>query len=161
MSKYDLKDEEDFWAVQTDAKNYYDSLVELYCPYLKERICFNSKGWEHIIFKKRDRYRARKDQYVRYKLLPLAIKIISNSHTLQGFRITNKFEIVNINSRWENLLKQVTFWEFMAVMEDVRVKIIVKQAEGGEKHFFSVIPYWRIRPGTNERILYGNFPVND
>ncbi len=161
MSRFDLKDQEDFESTRSRADILYHSLAELYCPYLKEKIFFNAKGWDHIRFKNRTRSRSPHDQYVRFKLLPLAIWVISNSHTLQGLCSTKAFESVNINSRRDNLLKQVTFWEFMAVLDEVRIKVVIKQVEGGEKHFFSVIPYWKIKPGTNERILYGHLPLNE
>ncbi len=71
------------------------------------------------------------------------------------------FELMNVNSRWDNILKQISYWEFIAILRDVRIRIVIKQVEGGNKHFFSVIPYWKIKPGTNERMLYGHIPIED
>ncbi len=155
MSRFNLKNPEDFASARTKAEVFYHSLGEVYCPYFKEKIAFNAKGWEHLQFKNRQRSRPPNEQYVRFKLLPLVPDILSLSHTLQGVCHTKGFELMNINSRWDNVLKEVTFWEFMAVAEDVRMRIVIKQIEGGNKYFFSVIPFWKIKPLTNERLLYG------
>ena len=40
------------------------------------------------------------------------------------------------------------------MLENVRVKVIVKQVAGGEKHFWSIIPSWKIDPATKRRILH-------
>lgn len=155
MSRFNLKNPEDFASAKTMAEVFYHSLGEVYCPYFKEKIAFNAKGWEHLQFKNRQRSRPPNEQYVRFKLLPLVPNIVSLSRTLQGVCHTKSFELMNINSRWDNVLKEVTFWEFMAVAEDVRMRIVIKQIEGGNKYFFSVIPFWKIKPITNERLLYG------
>ena len=58
------------------------------------------------------------------------------------------------DSRWEHVLKDVTFYEFIAVLDNIRIKIIVKEAIGGEKHFWSVIPHWDIDATNSRRILH-------
>jgi len=42
----------------------------------------------------------------------------------------------------------------VAVVEKVRIKIIVKEVIGGQKIFWSVIPFWRMYEYTNERKLH-------
>ena len=51
-------------------------------------------------------------------------------------------------------MKEVTFYEFIAVLDSIRVKVIVKEVYGGEKHFWSVIPYWGIDKMNSKRVLY-------
>ena len=51
-------------------------------------------------------------------------------------------------------MKEVTFYEFIAVLDDVRVKVIVKEVQGGEKHFWSVIPCWGIDKTNSKRVLH-------
>lgn len=60
----------------------------------------------------------------------------------------------NSNSRWEKKLLLVSYYEFIAVMENVRVKVIVKYVEGGEKFFWSIIPFWRVNGEVGKRILH-------
>lgn len=42
---------EKFNQIKWDAESYYESLKSVWCPYFKVAIYFNSKGWEHLIFK--------------------------------------------------------------------------------------------------------------
>ena len=58
-------------------------------------------------------------------------------------------------------MKEVTYYEFIAVVNTVRVKVIIKEVLGGEKHFWSVIPFWGIDKVTSKRILHSGDPEND
>ena len=153
--------DEKFNKKKSEAENYYKNIREIYCPYFREKIVFNAKGWEHLKFKTYRHARTRNDQYIRFKLLHLVPEIIKNSHTVQGIWTTKKLEFMNINSRWENIMKNVTFWEFIAVIEEVRVRIIIKQIEEGVKYFWSIIPFWKIDTGTKRRFLYSGKPDID
>lgn len=58
-------------------------------------------------------------------------------------------------------MKDVTFYEFIAVLNNVRVKVIVKEVLGGEKHFWSIIPYWGLDKVNYKRILHTGDPEQD
>ena len=154
-----------FNEVKHEAEDFYNKIECVYSPYFKENIHFNSKGLDHLIFKTWNRTRSITDQFSRLRHLKLAPNIISQSKTLQGVWATQKFERVKKrDGGWQQLLKLITYYEFIAVMEShgskVRVKVIVKQIEGGEKFFFSIIPFW----GSNkkgERIMHSGDPEND
>ena len=83
------------------------------------------------------------------------------SKTVQGIWHTKRFEIQKTHRRWEKVLKDVSFYEFIAVLENVRVKVIVKEVFGGEKHFWSIIPFWRIDKENSRRILFSGNPETD
>lgn len=36
----------------------------------------------------------------------------------------------------------VKYWGFVAIIDDYRIKVIVRQVGRGGKHFWSVIPAW-------------------
>src|SRR3989344_417689 len=105
--------------------------------------------------------RPREDQYSRLKLVHLAPEVLKLSKTVQGIWNTQCFETQKTNSRWKRSLKNVTFYEFMAVLNNVRVKVIVKEVLGGEKHFWSVIPFWGIDKDKSKRVLHSGDPEND
>lgn len=153
MGKFNLN-EKDFEEVKKSAEIFYETIGEIYCPYLGKKIAFNTKGLKHLKFKSDRQARSRIDQYARLKLLYLTPQILKVSHTLQGIWQTKRFEILSINSRWEHIMKDVTFYEFIAVMDNVRAKVIIKEVYGGEKHFWSVIPYWSIDKKNRKRILH-------
>ena len=96
------------------------------------------------------------DQYIRLRLLKLAPQIISKSHTLQEFFETKRFEKQKINSRWENRLIQVVYYGFVAIINGARIKVIVKEVEGGSKFFWSIIPFWKNdkKNSQNKKILH-------
>ena len=71
---------------KTEADSYYRSVTSIKCPYFNgEEVHFNSDGFEHIVFKEWNKTRSRTDQYVRFRLLPLAVSVIKKSGTLQEY----------------------------------------------------------------------------
>lgn len=156
---------EKFNQIKNDAEEFYRKIGFIYCPYFAEKINFNSKGFDHIIFKTWNRTRPLEDQFSRFRHLNLAPEVIKNSKTLQGLWATQKFERVKKNKgTWEKILKLTTYYEFVAVVEShgskIRVKVIVKQIDGGEKFFLSIIPFWG-RNKHGERIMHSGDPEND
>ncbi|KKP91705.1 MAG: hypothetical protein UR94_C0013G0020 [Parcubacteria group bacterium GW2011_GWA2_36_10] len=145
---------------KTEAEKFYKEINSVYCPYLKSDVAFNTKGLEHLKFKGKNKARSALDQYVRLKLLKLAPEIIKRSHTLQEIFYTQKFEKQTINSRWENRLMNVTFYGFVAIINGARIKIIIKEIAGGNKFFWSIIPFWKNKQKnsgentTNKKILH-------
>ncbi|MEK7208068.1 MAG: hypothetical protein AAB699_00790 [Patescibacteria group bacterium] len=154
MGRFNFKDEHDFTEVSKKAEAFYASIGEVRCPYFGARIAFNAKGLRHLKFKSDQVARPRSEQYARLKLVTSAPEVLQRSHTVQGIWHTRRFEMQNTNSRWERVMKEVTFYEFIAVLDDVRVKVIVKEVQGGEKHFWSVIPCWGIDKTNSKRVLH-------
>jgi hypothetical protein len=145
---------EEFDRVKDKAEADYKSVVQVYCPYLGKQIKFNAKGLEHLKFKARRKERSHHDQFMRLKLLHYAPAIIKKSHTLQGLNETKTFERQKRHGRWEGALKPVTYYEFIAVMDRIRTKVIVKHVDGEEPYFYSIIPFWRVSDITQKRLLH-------
>ena len=119
--------------VKKSSEEEYKKTGSIFCPYLKKNVAFNARGLEHIKFKGRNKARSKEDQYVRLRCLPLAEKIIALSHTLQGFQERN--ELVNVKrNKWTHEMQSVAYYEFIAVIQDVRVRVIIKQIKGGDPH---------------------------
>jgi hypothetical protein len=160
MGKFNFNKEE-FEKVKSEAERLYQTFNSIYCPYLREKISFNAKGLRHLKFKSDQQARSQKDQYPRLKLLHLAPQVLNKSHTLQGFWKTKRFEPHKTNGGWKCIMKDVIFYEFIAVLNNVRVKVIVKDVFGGEKYFWSIIPYWDIDKLRGKRILHTGSPDSD
>ena len=105
--------------------------------------------------------RSEQDQYMRFKLIHLAPEVLKSSHTVQGILETRRFERVRVNNRTDTILKSVVYYEFIAVIKRNRVKIIVKQIDGGRKFFWSIIPFWGMNSETKTRLLHGGIPEED
>ncbi len=152
---------DDFEEVKIRGEEFYKTLDEVYCPYFQEKILFSSVGLEHLKFKGRDKMRLEQDQYMRFKLIHLAPEILKLSHTIQGLLKINKFERIRIHNRTDNILRHVSYYEFIALIKRDRVKVIVKQIENGQKFFFSIIPYWGMDENTKTRLFHDGLPEED
>jgi len=152
---------EQFKEEKEKGEKFYKSINEVYCPYFKEKISFGTHGLEHLKFKRRDKARLEQDQYMRFKLLSVVPEILKLSYTLQGISETKKFERIRIHNRTDNILKSVNYYEFIAVMKRNRIRIIIKQIDGGQKFFWSLIPFWKMNEETMGRILHDGIPEED
>lgn len=152
---------ENFDEVRLKGETFYETIDSVNCPYLKGKVHFNASGLEHLKFKRIRKARPRQDQYMRLKLLHLAPEVLKMSHTLQGIWETKQFERIRVHSRTESILKEVTFYEFVAVLEKVRVKVIVKRIENGSPVFWSIIPHWGVDKNTSKKKLYSGYPEED
>jgi hypothetical protein len=150
-----------FDEVKLKGEETYKSIIEVYCPYFKEKIPFNSQGLEHLRFRQRNIGRSERDQYMRYKLIHLAPEILQASHTIQGILETKKFEKVRVNKRTDTILKPVNYFEFIAIIKRNRIKIILKQIDHGIKFFWSIIPFWGMDTSTMTRLLHDGIPEED
>ena len=144
------------------AKKFYLKINKIKCPFLKEYVNFNRKGWEHITTENWNRGRSDKEQYTRLRLLGLAVEIIKDSHTLQEYDERNIFIRQSINSRWENKLKRVEYFAFTSIYLDkgIRLKVIVEKIEGASPVFLSVYPFWKVENdinGNKRKVFYSDY----
>lgn len=153
--------EQEFKRVKENGEKLYKSLGEVFCPFLKDKVSFGAQGLEHLKFKRREKARLERDQYMRFKLLHLAPEILKSSHTLQGILETKKLERIRMNSRTDSILKPVTYYEFIAVLKRNRIRIIVKQIDSGQTFFWSIVPFWGMNEETMTRILHDGAPEED
>lgn len=151
-----------FERARSETETLYKTIKSIRCPYFKEEVAFNAKGIEHIKFKRIRQGRSHRDQYVRFRLISLAPRIIQDSHTLQGISRRNSLERVKTNNRWETAMRRATYYEFVAIINSYRVRVIVKEIEGGQgKYFWSIIPFWKMDKITGQRIMFSGKPETD
>ena len=159
-------DDEQFEKVKTRAEAYYKTIGKIRCPYLKTDVHFNAEGFEHLLSKSWNRGRWRTEQYTRMRLLPLAVKVVGKTTTLQEFDERKIFVRQKTNSRWERRLKPVVYYVFIAVVRghNIRLKVIVKEIGGGVRFFHSLYPSWKVKgdsDGNNRKIFYSGNPEED
>ena len=153
-------DGEKFEKIKKESKEYYDKLGAIKCPYLNDKVHFNEEGFGHLLSKSWNRGRSLAEQYTRLKIFPKVVDIIKLSHTLQEFDERKMFVRQQIHSRWEKILKTVRYYVFIALLGDknnFRIKIIIKQIEGGQPFFWSVYPSWRVVndvSGDKKKVFY-------
>lgn len=151
----------DFEDVKNKAEEFYRTLSEVHCPYFSKKVHFNAHGLKHLKFKRDTQARSQQDQYMRFKLIKLAPEIIRLSKTVQGIWKTKSFERIRMHSRTEMVMKNVEYYEFIAVLEGKRVKVIVKQIDDGQLFFWSIIPNWHQNTKTGGRKMHNGNPEED
>ncbi len=153
--------EHQFNSMRESSEVLYKGVGEVYCPYFQEKVIFNAKGLEHLKFKKKNHARPREDQYMRLKLLRYAPEVIRQSKTIQGISEQKVFELNRSNHRNESLLVDAMYYEFVAILDGVRVRVVVKQIGAAQKYFWSIIPFWKINKENGKRKMHYGSPEND
>ena len=162
-------DKDRFAMIRARAEEEYAKIGAVRCPYLQDEVHFNRIGFEHLLFKEWNKTRSEVEQYNRLKLLRLAPLILSKSHTLQEFDerkifVRQKINVQKSNARWESRLMSVCYYVFVAIIDNVRVKVIVKEIEGGSKFFYSLYPSWKVTinvKGERKKKLFAGDPETD
>ena len=159
MVDFDLRKYE---KASREAETYYKAIKSVNCPYLEGEIVFNTLGWEHLRFKSLRHARTHRDQYIRFRLLKFAPEILKMSRTLQGISKRNNMERQKIRGKWQVVMKEVTYYEFIAVIEEkTRMRVIVKQVERGPIFFWSLIPFWKMDKISGKKVIHDGKPEYD
>ena len=140
-------DEKKLEEIKKVTEEEYKNLKTIRCPFFGEDIHFSDDGFKHMLYKGKfnKKKRDKRTQYMRLKLFKLACRLIEETRTLQEYYSTKHFVRVRNNKRREKVLKGVEYWGFIAIIDNRRIKVIIKQYENGEKKFWSIIPNWNIR----------------
>jgi hypothetical protein len=130
------------------AHDFFQATHEVTSPLLGT-IHFNSDGFMHMLFRDEDRREKRdwKDQVRRFQFLPKVPDVIRKMHHCQEyFEVEQHFEI-KMNKQRLRKVKVVRYWGFVAIINNYqkRIKVILRQVGQGQIHFWSVIPYWKVR----------------
>ena len=113
-------------------KKIFDQNKEIACPaFPGEKIILNAKGINHLIYKGSRSRREASRIKTNIRLLPQAITTLKLMPLWQEETSYIKDQI------------KYQFWCFEAVIENRRIKVILRQVGRGKKHFWSVIPAWR------------------
>ncbi|MHB8904272.1 MAG: hypothetical protein ACYC40_04195 [Patescibacteria group bacterium] len=132
-----------FKAVKREAEIFYNNITSVYCPYFKKNIIFNSKGFKHVMMKSWDQPRLISEQYLRFKFLKLVPKTLKLTHTLQEVREEKAVGMVKSCGERKLRAKMTRYYGFIAIINNVRIKIVIKHINNGELFFWSVIPFWK------------------
>ena len=105
---------------------------DIVCPaFPNEKIILNAKGINHLIYKGGRSRREKSRILTNIRLLPSAMKVLKLMPLWQE------------ESSYTRDKVQFKFWCFEGVVDNRRIKVIVRQVGKGRKHFWSVIPAWR------------------
>lgn len=128
------------------AKQIYSKIGRIKCPALgDEYVLFTSAGFDHLLRKGRIP-RTRNEQKRRFTLLPYVEQIVKNPTAKIVYRKTGTKEKINRHGEKILIESVAHFWTFADKVDDCVVKIVIRQLEGKDKHFFSVM-------GDNVKII--------
>jgi len=138
-----MDDLTNYEKLKEDAQKFYNAIDKVYSPAFNQEVYFTSEGFNHIIFKGARSERERPSQVLRFKLLPLALKLIKISTTHQEFEETIKeFEVKSFKKKVKKA-KSVKYWGIIAIVEGRKIKIIIRKiGDNGAMHFWSIVPAW-------------------
>jgi len=136
------------------ARTIFDAQKNVYNPYLKTGVIFNSDGFHHLQFSAR-RERNKQEQLLKFSLLPLAIRIIKDSGTLQEYRKT--MAPVGKKSKRDGsvIMKQIEYWGLIAIVGENKIKIraVLRRIGDGNIVFWSVMPYSKLRRNEQQKLF--------
>jgi hypothetical protein len=120
-------------AAKEKAKEFYGTIGTIFCRALDSNIVFNRTGFDHLVQKER-RMRPKSEQKRRFALLPFAKNILE---THNG-DITYKYRNYPQEKVGDTDTTHMHFWALTARQNEKLIKIVIRQLDGGEKHFFSI-----------------------
>lgn len=138
-----MEDVSNYQKLREDAQKFYSGIGAIRSPALNEPVHFTAEGFNHIIFKGSRSEREKSSQILRFKLLPLAAKLVGLSTTHQEFEETIKeFEVKKYKKQIRQS-KRVRYWGIIAIIEGRKIKVIVRKiGDNGVMHFWSIVPAW-------------------
>lgn len=138
----DMEDISNYENLRRDTGVWFQTLKPTHSPALNELVHFTSEGFEHIVYKRARAERERSSQVMRFKLLPRAVTLIGLSTTFQEYEETAKqFEVKRHKKRLMES-KLVRYWGMIAIIENRKIKVIIRKIGNGKLHFWSIIPAW-------------------
>ena len=114
-----------------EKRAHYKSIKDCWCPILKERIIFNSKGFHHLRYNGAGHKRSVKEQMYRIGLIPLIKPVIKNATKIHKY--TPK-------TYSKSLGKYVEYWLLRDIVgkQDTIVDVILRRIGDGNITFYSV-----------------------
>jgi hypothetical protein len=133
------------------AEQVFSAQKTLYSPYFKTDVILNSDGFHHLQFSGR-KERNKREQLLKFNLLPLALDIIRKSGTVQEYR--RLLTLIGKPSAQNGSIpmKEVEYWGLVAIIGDSKIKIrtVLRRVGDGNITFWSVMPYSKIKHGKQK-----------
>jgi hypothetical protein len=120
-------------------------------------VVLNSDGFHHLQFSAR-RPRNKREQLLKFSLLPLAFKIINKSGTVQEYRKN----LITVGKKGVrdglSLTKFAEYWGLVAIVgqKQIKIRVILKKIGAGNVIFWSVMPYSKLKSNTRQKLYMDN-----
>ncbi len=129
----------EYEQLKLKAKKAYSKIGRIHSPALNdEYVAFTNKGFTHLIRKGRNP-RPRSEQAKRFLLIPYAEQIIKNPKATILYRSNETKYYINRHGQKILTTSTARFWTFVDIIKDTKIKVVVRQLNQGQKHFFSIM----------------------
>lgn len=138
------------------ARAIYSAQKTIRNPYFQKEITLNSDGFHHLQFSAR-RERNKREQLLKFSLLPLGLEIIKKSGTIQEYRRLLT-PIGKPSTRNGSVpMKDVEYWGLVAIAGEKKIKMrtVLRRVGDGNITFWSVMPYSKIKNGQQKMFTDG------
>jgi hypothetical protein len=143
--------QEYFDARKERAKALFTAQRTIRNPYFQRDVILNSDGFHHLQFSAR-RERNKREQLLKFSLLPLAFEIIRKAGTVQEYRQILT-PIGKPSARNGSIpMKNVEYWGLIGIVGEGKIKVrtILRKVGDGNITFWSVMPYSKIKNGRQK-----------
>ena len=139
-----------FEQKKSKAHDIYTARRTIRNPYFGDDIVLSSDGFHHLRYSAR-RERNREEQVLKFTLLPLGLHVLKTATTLQEYR--RLLSPVGDPARRDGSvsMKLIEWWAFVAIFvkQEIKIRVIVRKVGDGKLHFWSVMPYTKMRRGDH------------
>lgn len=142
-------------AKRTKAHEIYHAQRSIHNPYFGDDVTLNADGFHHLRYSARHE-RTKEEQVLKFTLLPLGLHILRKATTVQEYR--KLLMPVGERSRRDGstAMKLTEWWGFVAIFiqQDIKVRVIVRKVGDGNFHFWSVMPYSKLKGSGGHQKMY-------
>lgn len=137
-----MNDVSGYDSLREDAQKYFGRIGKIYSPAFNQEIFFSAEGFNHIVYKGSRSEREKPSQILRFKLLPLAVKLVGLSTTYQEFEESLKEFDIKRHKKRVRLTQPVKYWGLIAIIDGRKIKVIIRKIADGKLYFWSIVPAW-------------------
>ena len=152
-----MEPEEKYFNTRKEkAHEIFSAQKAIYNPYFRTKIVLNSDGFHHLQFSAR-RERNKREQLLKFNLLPLGLEIIKKSGTIQEYRRL-LMSIGKPSTRdGSRPMKDVEYWGLIGIVGEQKIKVrtVLRRIGDGNITFWSVMPSSKIKKGHQKMFTEG------
>lgn len=128
-----------YGSLRARAKALFDRNLTVRCPYFGSDVILNADGFHHLRYSAR-RERSKREQMLKFRLLPLGLEVIRESGTVQEYRRIWQ-SIGKAGPDGMRPAKEVEYWGFIAIIgpRPDKVRVILRRVGTGNITFWSVM----------------------
>ena len=147
----------DYEEIRKKALDKYSAYRPVPClAFGGELIHFTSEGFNHLVYPKPKKPRDPRAQILRFDMLDRGKKILEVSSTFQEYEEYLEYKKVNRRGKYIELPTVIKMWGFVAVIQNFRVKVVVRQEGNGKRQFLSVAPAWFTKQYRDMKLIHNS-----